>query len=474
MKKVIILFTVLFSVCHAKAQEAVDLGLSVKWANMNVGASSPNDKGGLYAWGETVTKQQYTYSWENYFDTKHYEVLPNGGGWKILFTTFNSVKIPMSGSKYDVARVKWGGKWRMPTVAEFRELIRNCKIRYGYVGDKKIFTVTGPNGNSIVFPAVDRGDEAGGFTTNGNGNYWTATLDEESALDYKSTQEELWCAFSIYFHENGCVEESRERRMGYAVRPVMSYDEGENNTYKEQLKAKIKKMVERTDEEDYIDIYNMGMKYYNGKGVTKDRELASYIWGLLAAKGHESSKKMLSKMSVKGGEVKKKNTLEDYAEQAVKGDKTAQEYILKHQNEVQQSQEVLKKIAMAYVPSKCDFSKGWDNYCCYTAALMGNDKACVELADNGMKDSDLDTAIGLYEFAAKANNLDAMHRLGKIYLDQTLGRRDLEKGIYWYTKAADGGHSQAKRELGTFYKYGLNVKKNQKLAKLYLGSDYDD
>ena len=202
----------------------------------------------------------------------------------------------------------------------------------------------------------------------------------------------------------------------------------------------------------------------------KDKEVSSKT----PSSKTSSPNNVPSLMSAKGGEVKKKNTLEDYAEQAVKGDKTAQEYVLKHQNEVLQSQEALRIIAMAYVPSKCDFSKGWDNYCCYAAALMGNDKACVELADNGMIDSDLDTAIGLYEFAAKANNLDAMHKLGKIYLDQTLGRRDLEKGIYWYTKAADGGHSQAKRELGTFYKYGLNVKKNQKLAKQYLGRDYDD
>ena len=444
MKKVIILFTVLFSVCNVKAQEAVDLGLIVKWANMDLGATSPLEKGKKYAWGETDTKRGHL---DYNSETKVKQRSKYGD-------------IDICGTTRDAAREAWGGTWRMPNIYEVQQLFSSCKRETTYINDKKYFKFTGPNGNSILFPVMYYAD-------NGN-DYWSSCSvphEEGVAISF---------GMSVYestYDDISVGQDNKGRSIKLAIRPVMDYAKGEKSLFKENLLTKIKQQAKHRDLDD---LYDIGLGYYMGIRATKDKELAYNIWEILAAEGHELSQQMVSKRSAKGGEVKKKNTLEDYAEQAVKGDKTAQEYILNHQNEIQQSQEALKIIAMAYVPSKCDFSKGWDNYCCYTAALMGNDKACVELADNGMMDSDLDTAIGLYEFAAKANNLDAMHRLGKIYLDQKLGRRDLEKGIYWYTKAADGGHSQAKKELGTFYKYGLNVKKNQKLAKQYLGRDYDD
>ena len=99
-----------------EAAQAVDLGLSVKWANINVGAESPEDYGNYYAWGETSTKE--TYNWSTYFDT-------NDGG--NTFTKYNN-----EGGKTvldpedDAAHVNWGGSWRMPTQAEWWELINCC------------------------------------------------------------------------------------------------------------------------------------------------------------------------------------------------------------------------------------------------------------------------------------------------------------------------------------------------------------
>lgn len=84
--------------------EAIDLGLSVKWANMNVGATAPWEVGNYYAWGETSPKQTYT--------KNNYNAPPTG---------------PVIGTQYDAARVVLGEPWRMPTEAEWRELLDNCK-----------------------------------------------------------------------------------------------------------------------------------------------------------------------------------------------------------------------------------------------------------------------------------------------------------------------------------------------------------
>lgn len=89
--------------------ETVDLGLSVKWRGMNVGASHATDRGGYYAWGETSTKSDY--------DSKTYT------------GTFVS-QLPLD---KDAAHVNLGGNWRMPTKTEYQELIDNCT--WSYVGN---------------------------------------------------------------------------------------------------------------------------------------------------------------------------------------------------------------------------------------------------------------------------------------------------------------------------------------------------
>jgi uncharacterized repeat protein (TIGR02543 family) len=86
----------------ANGYEYVDLGLSVKWALCNVGASSSIARGDYYAWGETETKS--TYASNNYYI------------WAGSDLT----------SSYDVASAKMGGNWRMPTQKEMKELRDNC------------------------------------------------------------------------------------------------------------------------------------------------------------------------------------------------------------------------------------------------------------------------------------------------------------------------------------------------------------
>lgn len=99
--------------------EIVDLGLSICWADRNVGANSPEEPGGQYLFSDTIGY---------------------GNGDSDVFET--------RGTKYDVARVKWGGAWRLPTPEEIKELLDGCTIEYTQNG--AIFT--GPNGNSIFLP----------------------------------------------------------------------------------------------------------------------------------------------------------------------------------------------------------------------------------------------------------------------------------------------------------------------------------
>lgn len=118
---------------------AVDLGLSVLWAECNVGASSPEEYGTYYAWGETETK--------TYFDQYNYSRHAGDG-------SFNSIGSNITGSSYyDPARKYLGEPWRMPTISEMRELVEKCSWSKTTSNDVAGFMVTSSNGNQIFIPA---------------------------------------------------------------------------------------------------------------------------------------------------------------------------------------------------------------------------------------------------------------------------------------------------------------------------------
>ena len=177
----------------------VDLGLSVLWAAYNVGASSPEEYGGYYAWGETSEKNSYT--WENY---KFYNP-----------STYAAYYIgeEISGTSYDVAHVKWGDGARMPTLEEVKELVNNCTFKRGYNGVYGDY-VTGPNGNSIFLPFGGR--RSGDYLSfdSSMGFFWTGTFDNtDSSNDY-----------AYYLGSNGgdAGWYGHPRSFGQSVRPVKS------------------------------------------------------------------------------------------------------------------------------------------------------------------------------------------------------------------------------------------------------------
>ncbi|MBO7497336.1 MAG: hypothetical protein J6T98_12375, partial [Salinivirgaceae bacterium] len=128
--------------------EIVDLGLSVKWANQNVGAASEEDFGKYFVFGETAPKADYTwdtYKWGTAETLTKYQ----------LSSVDNSVKNGRTLElEDDPARVNWGGKWRTPTQREINELLEKATWTWKKVNGVNGHEVVGPNGNSIFIPAA--------------------------------------------------------------------------------------------------------------------------------------------------------------------------------------------------------------------------------------------------------------------------------------------------------------------------------
>lgn len=146
----------------------VDLGLSVLWAKYNVGATSPEEYGGYYAWGEI--KEKSSYAPHNY---QHWSGLYDEfGSWHVYSCTLNE---DISGTQYDAATINWGGGARIPTIKEVDELCRTCNWRW--VGDNFVrgIHITGPNGNSIFIPAAGYYRNSSLNFVNNEGHYWSST-----------------------------------------------------------------------------------------------------------------------------------------------------------------------------------------------------------------------------------------------------------------------------------------------------------
>ena len=196
--------------------EYVDLGLSVMWANCNIGATSPYDAGDYYSWGETETKDTYTR--ENY---KYYNPsILNGFTKYNYWTDYGAVDYKHGlDMEDDAARVNWGSDWRMPTVQEMEELVYNCKWQWTVIDSTLTgYTVTGPNGNSIFLPSGDYRDDSQA----GIGGTCTSYLSASLNPNYNGH------AYGIDFSSE-FVEISAEGRMfGELIRPVYSSDTPEN------------------------------------------------------------------------------------------------------------------------------------------------------------------------------------------------------------------------------------------------------
>ena len=189
----------------------VDLGLpsGLKWATCNVGATNPEDYGGYYAWGETEEKEDYSWSTYKWFSGNIYS--------NYTFTKYNTnTSMDVVDNKTvlepedDVAHVKWGGSWRMPTLDEQKELLDNCTWSWTMLNGVTGCKVTGPNGYSIFLPAASGRD---GAFLNGSGSYgyyWSSSLYGGGSNDA--------CGLRFYSGNYGWY--NYNRYYGFTVRPV--------------------------------------------------------------------------------------------------------------------------------------------------------------------------------------------------------------------------------------------------------------
>lgn len=193
----------------------IDLGLpsGTMWACCNVGANAPKEFGGKYAWGETETKDVYnikTYKFAKEVDPNSYD----GHYWIWMDYRYIYVYIGnnISGTDYDVAHVRWGKPWRMPTSTESQEICDNCTwVEYTLNGTAG-YKVIGPNDNYIFMPKAVTND-----------NYWAANLQSEwsdlhmspFALIPSSTP----YVFKDYHSESSWV--SLSPGAGFYIRPIV-------------------------------------------------------------------------------------------------------------------------------------------------------------------------------------------------------------------------------------------------------------
>ena len=190
----------------------VDLGLpsGLLWATCNVGADNPEDYGGHFAWGETQPKDYYDWSTYQHCNGLYHTLTKyctdsdygyNG------FTDYLTTLLPED----DAATANWGDGWRMPTRAEFQELLDNTTVTWTTQNGVNGRLFTASNGNSIFLPAA--GYRVNGFLNSEGsmGRYWSSSL----YIDYPNY---AW-HFYFYSTENYYMNDDI-RCEGFSVRPV--------------------------------------------------------------------------------------------------------------------------------------------------------------------------------------------------------------------------------------------------------------
>ena len=202
---------------------AVDLGLSVKWATFNVGATKPEEYGGYYAWGETDPQADYswsTYKWCNGSERTMTKYCNNSEYGNNGFTDTKTRLDPED----DVAHVKWGGNWRMPTKAERDELLDYCTWTWydscntefnGVAGYKVTSKIEGYTDRFIFLPAAGWRDDTTLYYAGSTGNYGSSSLYTDAP----------YYAWYLLFSSGSLYRFDDNRFTGRSVRPVCPSEE---------------------------------------------------------------------------------------------------------------------------------------------------------------------------------------------------------------------------------------------------------
>ena len=180
----------------------IDLGLpsGTKWACCNVGASTPEQYGNYYAWGETQPKS--VYNW----DTYQYGYYNGYGDYSHLVNIGSDI----AGTQYDAATANWGAPWRMPSVTQIRELLERCTSTWTTQNGVNGRKFVGPNGGTIFLPAAGGRSNGELYGAGSDGDYWSSTLYEGGPYG----------GYALYFNSGFANWSYYGRDGGPSVRPV--------------------------------------------------------------------------------------------------------------------------------------------------------------------------------------------------------------------------------------------------------------
>lgn len=192
--------------------QMVDMGLpsGTKWADRNIGATSPEDCGAYFAWAETRPK--------TVFDAETYYI-----PWHECFTKKDplfGIKVFSGNARFDAATANWGAGYKMPTKAQCDELVNNTKkrwydgviLKYNNSDMPGCLVKSKLNGNTIFFPASGCIEGTNNTYYGRVGHYWSSTL-------FDSYPNEPWY---LFINPDGCILDNDyyERLKGHSIRPV--------------------------------------------------------------------------------------------------------------------------------------------------------------------------------------------------------------------------------------------------------------
>lgn len=205
--------------------EPVDLGLSVLWSNMNVGASNPVECGNYFCYGvpsgaldPDVSLDMDIHNEENYddLDDDWEEDEDYYDDWEedYVYPRQNIIN-----TELDIAHENLGGDWRMPTIEEYKELISKCSLENCDINGHNVCKVVGPNGNYIYFPAGGSRIDLSIIDMGHSGNYWAGTVDEyENCLYFSFRVSSSKWPITIPVHGSLSVSAPE---IGMLIRPVL-------------------------------------------------------------------------------------------------------------------------------------------------------------------------------------------------------------------------------------------------------------
>ena len=207
------------------AEQAIDMGLSVKWAPWNVGASKAEENGAYFAWGEINTKETYdwgTYYWmaegqSDWTNINKYQIADGqfSADWYAKDQFIGDGKSTLE-SEDDAATANWGSGWRMPTMAELEELMNEDNCTWTWVenyndSDLNGYEVKSKTTAGLLFlPAAGDRWDSSLYRAGADGRYWSSELRSGNARS----------ARCLYFDSSGRYSSNDYRRSGFSVRAV--------------------------------------------------------------------------------------------------------------------------------------------------------------------------------------------------------------------------------------------------------------